>query len=352
MMTTPPQDWSGATFDHWLQGERKAKAETAAANSTDAFSADDSARTSCADEGLTRVTSNLVPGWNDMYKPKDFSDTHQMGPALSNVLYWPDDYDRKTIFMKNEFCNFTKWSICEYVAAGGDGTMEIDGQTLAERCGVVVADSAAEYPSDNEEEGNTGTAIAFLEVDTFKASQSIKRHHANMWTPQQIDEIGALVSASAEQDVKLFSDLLEEEILNKLKEKGLKKATASKQEEDAIKEEVLGKVLKKVAENECELLGGDKVEIRDRFEHLRVWFGPQVLKETAERCVLRPGQCTLVSYCKHLHLQSTCTPPADDATPSTCIGPCDDHSNYEACESSATSKCTWISTGEGDGRCL
>ena len=113
----------------------------------------------------------------------------------------------------------------------------------------------------------------------------------------------------------------------------------------------MGDVLTKIAEHECDVLGSNKVEIQERFEHLRVWFGSQTLKENAKRCSLRPGQCNLVSFCKHLQLQKHCTPPEDENTPSTCSGTCDTKTTHDDCENEST--CTWIPTGEdGSGRCL
>jgi hypothetical protein len=48
MTVAPGSAWSGATFDHWLKGDVKTKAETAAAQNTDSFSADDEPRTACS----------------------------------------------------------------------------------------------------------------------------------------------------------------------------------------------------------------------------------------------------------------------------------------------------------------
>ena len=89
MTVRPGREWSGSTFDGWLEGDVKSKAEAAAANDTDSFSGSDSPRHTCRGNDVTRVTSELVPGWNDKYMPKDFSDTHNIGVDGSNVLYWP-----------------------------------------------------------------------------------------------------------------------------------------------------------------------------------------------------------------------------------------------------------------------
>ena len=114
--------------------------------------------------------------------------------------------------------------------------------------------------------------------------------------------------------------------------------------------QVMGDVLTKLAEHECDVLGSNHVEIQERFEQLKVWFGPEVLKANVKRCVLRPGQCNMVSWCKHLQLQRQCTPPEDADTPSTCTGACDSKTTHADCEAEST--CTWIGMEGEPGRCL
>ena len=77
---------------------------------------------------------------------------------------------------------------------------------------------------------------------------------------------------------------------------------------------------------------------------------PEVLKANVKRCLLRPGQCNMVSWCKHLQLQRQCTPPEDADTPSTCTGACDSKTTHADCEAEST--CTWIGMEGEPGRCL
>jgi len=225
--------------------------------------------------------------------------------------------------------------------------MVINGQTLAQLCGLTVT-AATSHENYEDGDGDSSTALAFLEVSHSKVSKALKKHHASMWTQQQNDYVGDALKQSAADDVAVFVDLIDKAITQHLKSKQKDPENSSDADKKDAMKQVVGDVLTEVAEKECDILGGKK-QVKERFERLSVWFGPQFLKESAERCTIRPGQCNLVSYCKHLDLQKHCTPPEDDTVPSTCTGVCDSKKTHEDCEGSDL--CTWISTDSG-GRCL
>lgn len=247
--------------------------------------------------------------------------------------------------------------------------MEIDGTTLAERCGLAMSDVEEDYEepdtrtastntetntvesgTNTEEVGAGDTALAFLEIGHSRASEALKAHHATMWTPQQTDSVGAKLSQSAEEDVNMFSEWLDTKVTEDLETQGKTVESCTPEEKEASVQHVMGDVLTKLAEHECSVLGSNHVEIQERFEQLKVWFGPEVLKANVKRCVLRPGQCNMVSWCKHLQLQRQCTPPEDADTPSTCTGACDSKTTHADCEAEST--CTWIGMEGEPGRCL
>jgi hypothetical protein len=301
-------------------------------DTADNFAKDDDQAWACGSHGnAIRVTSQILPSWTDVFTPEKWSDTYDL-PQKKGVLYWPDDMDRHSMKINQEICNFDKWAIFQKT------------KTLK-----TTQDAMLEFTGNNRDEttmdeSNT-RAVEFLEI-----SEQIEKHHANMWTRQQVGAVGDELEIIGLKDADIFTQKLSAAVTEILKaESGNgnidpKDFTETQDKHvKTEKEKKMKEILKDMAKNECDELGDTAPKngpLSEPLGMLKAWIGHENMKSIASACIKKPQDCSWIPRCKRLEIEEC-------SSNTSCQNPCKEHTTNKKC--SGSPGCVWLEAPAPDG---